>query len=151
MYGTVLLVHSWMRWVTLLLTIAAVVNAARPVTSGELPGRAWDRFSMMAIDTQVLIGLFLYFGLSPFTVESLNNMAVTMKTPALRFFAIEHIFGMLLVMALVRVARITSAHAKSPADAGRKRLIFFGLALLVMLGTIPWPGLVYGRPLFRLH
>lgn len=151
MYSTVLLIHSWFRWVTLLFTVGAVINAYRPLVDNELPGKAWDRLSMMVLDIQVLIGLILYFGLSPFTVESLNNMSQTMKNPGLRFFAVEHIFGMLVVMGLIRAGRITSASAKTPESARKKRLIFFTLGLLAMLATIPWPGLVYGRPLFRFE
>ncbi len=150
MYSIVLLIHSWFRWVTLLAAIGAVVNAYRPLADRELPGRLWDRFYMTTLDIQVFLGLWLYLGLSPFTVDSLNNMSQTMKTPALRFFAIEHIFGMLVAMALVRAGRIMANSARTPESARKRRLIMFTLGLVAMLATIPWPGLVYGRPLFRL-
>jgi hypothetical protein len=149
MYSIVLLIHSWFRWLTLIAIVGAVVNAYRPLVNRDLPGRAWDRFAMTTLDIQVFLGLWLYLGLSPFTVDSLNNMSQTMKTPALRFFAVEHIFGMLVAMGLIRVGRIMSNNAKTPESGRKKRLIFFTLGLLAMAATIPWPGLVYGRPLFR--
>jgi hypothetical protein len=150
MYSIVLLIHSWFRWLTLLAAVGAVVNAYRPLVNRELPGRLWDRFYMTTLDIQVFLGLWLYLGLSPFTVDSLNNMSQTMQTPALRFFAVEHIFGMLVAMALVRAGRIMSNNAKTPESARKKRLIFFTLGLLAMMATIPWPGFPYGRPLFRI-
>ena len=151
LYTTVLTMHSWLRWITLILAIAATLNALRPVPSaGPLPGKRWDTFFMAAVDLQVLIGLFLYFGLSPFTIEAMNDMGAAMKNSGLRFWAVEHAVGMFAVMALVRVGRILSAGATTPASARTRRLVFFSLALIVMLGSIPWPGMANGRPLFRL-
>ena len=151
MYSIVLLIHSWFRWLTLIAIVGAVANAYRPLVNRELPGRAWDKFAMTTLDIQVFLGFWLYFGLSPFTVESFNNLSQTMKTPGLRFFAIEHIFGMLVAMGLIRAGRVMAMNAKTPESARKKRIIFFTLGLLAMLATIPWPGLVYGRPLFRLE
>ena len=63
MYSTVLTIHSWVRWATLLLAVAATLNAFRPAgPRGPLPGRLWDTFFMFTIDIQVLFGLVLYFG-----------------------------------------------------------------------------------------
>ncbi len=151
LYTTVLTMHSWLRWITLILAIAATLNALRPVLpGGRLPGKRWDTFFMAAVDLQVLMGLFLYFGLSPFTLEAMNDMGAAMKNSGLRFWAVEHAVGMFTVMALVRVGRILSAGATSPAAARTRRLVFFALALIVMLGSIPWPGMANGRPLFRV-
>lgn len=150
MYTAVLTIHSWVRWVVLLLAIAATVNAFRPhTTPGRLPGKMWDTFFMAAIDLQVLIGLILYFGLSPFTVEAMNNMGAAMKNPPLRFWAVEHLVGMFAVMALVRMGRIMAANATTPSAQRNRRLVCFVLATLVMIASIPWPGMTAGRPLFR--
>ena len=106
LYTTVLTMHSWLRWITLILAVAATLNALRPVPSGgRLPGTRWDTFFMAAVDLQVLLGLFLYFGLSPFTLQAMNDMGAAMKNSGLRFWAVEHAVGMFMVMALVRVDR----------------------------------------------
>lgn len=150
MYTAVLTIHSWMRWIVLLLAIAATVNAFRPHASlGRLPGKVWDTVFMAAVDLQVLIGLFLYFGLSPFTVEAMNDMGAAMKNPGLRFWGVEHAFGMFVAMALVRVGRIMAANAKTVPAQRKRRLICFVLATIVMIVSIPWPGMTAGRPLFR--
>jgi hypothetical protein len=151
MYSTMLAVHSWMRWLTLFLAVATTANALRqPAAEGApLPGRWWDTFFMMAVDLQVLFGLVLYFGLSPFTKQAMEDFAGAMKTPGLRFWAVEHAGGMFIAVLLVRMGRVLANNAKTPTSARNRRLICFALATLLMIASIPWPGLANGRPLFR--
>jgi hypothetical protein len=52
-----------------------------------------------------------------------------------------------LTLAHSGAARIRKA---SPERRHRLAAIFFVLALLAILASIPWPGLPAGRPLFRL-
>jgi hypothetical protein len=44
----------------------------------------------------------------------------------------------------VRIRRATDARQRHRIAA-----IFFGLALVIIFITIPWPGLPYARPLIR--
>src|SRR4051794_20410155 len=114
MYTAVLTIHSWMRWLTLLLAVAATINAFRPLTAGDvLPGRWWDTFLMLAVDIQVLFGLVLYFGLSPFTVEAMNDPTHVMANQGLRFWAVDHAVGMFAAMALVRMGRVLAANTRT--------------------------------------
>jgi hypothetical protein len=151
MYNVVLTIHSWMRWLALLLAAAATLNAARPLPEGSLglPGRWWDTCLMLAVDLQVFFGLVLYFGLSPFTKEAMANVSLAMANPALRFWAVEHAGGMFVAVVLVRMGRVLAANAASPSAARTRRLACFALATTGMLLSIPWPGLANGRPLFR--
>lgn len=152
MYTAVLTIHSWMRWVTLLVALAATANAFRsPAPSDDkLPGRIWDTLFMAAVDLQVLLGLLLYFGLSPFTKQAMENFGAAMSDGGLRFWAVEHLTGMLTAIILVRIGRIMGANTKPLQKARTRRFIFFSLAVVVMLASIPWPGLANGRPLFRI-
>jgi hypothetical protein len=73
-----------------------------------------------------------------------------MRDPALRFWAVEHLTMMVSAVVLVHVGRVL---ARKTADADKKRkrfLICFGLAVLLILLGIPWPGMASGRPLFRV-
>ncbi len=151
MYSTVLGIHSWLRWVALFLAVAATINALRRDTdlSRRPPGARLDTLFMAAVDLQVLFGLLLYFGLSPFTSEAFQNFGAAMQTPGLRFWAIEHIALMFGVNVLVRVGRVMALSATTPNARRRRRAAGFAVALLVMILGIPWPGLENGRPLFR--
>jgi uncharacterized membrane protein YozB (DUF420 family) len=150
-YAPVLIIHSWLRWATLLLAIAATVNAFRADSdlSKPMPGRQWDTLFMMALDFQVLFGLLLYFGLSPFTMQASKNIGSVFHESDLRFWSIDHIAWMGAATILVRVGRVLALNATT-AQARRKwRAMFFTLTTITILAGIPWPGLSYGRPLFR--
>ena len=141
MYGIVLIIHSWLRWAVLAAGLAAVAR-------GGAQGSSTGRWFTILLDVQMLIGLLLYFVLSPFTTAALGDFGAAMKTPQLRFFAVEHVFGMVIGITL---AHIGAAKIKKAPDArrGKLALIFYGLALVAILASIPWPGMPAGRPLFR--
>ena len=150
-YPPVLLIHSWLRWATLLLAIAATVNAFRTDSdlSRPMPGRQWDTLFMMALDFQVLFGLLLYFGLSPFTMEASKDLGSVVANTGLRFWTIDHLAWMGGATVLVRIGRVLALNAKTPQARRKWRALFFTLTTITILAGIPWPGLTYGRPLFR--
>lgn len=151
MYATTLIIHSWLRWASLLLGIAATINAARPVaySHNKLPGRWWDTFFMLVVDLQVLFGLVLYFGLSPLTRVAMEDVSAAITVPAVRFWAIEHTAAMFAAVVLVRMGRVMAMNAVTAAAARRRRLVCFALATALMAIAIPWPGLPNGRPWIR--
>ena len=150
-YGIVLLIHSWLRWATLLLAVAATVNAYRPDPdlSKRMPGRQWDTLFMMALDFQVLFGLLLYFGLSPFTMQAFKDFGAAVQNTGLRFWAVEHIGWMAAATILVRIGRVLALGARTSKARRKWRAMFFTLTTIAILAGIPWPGFDHGRPLFR--
>jgi hypothetical protein len=150
-YSPVLTIHSWLRWLTLLLAIAATINALRPDTdlSERPPGRQWDSLFMFALDIQVLFGMLLYLRLSPFTMQAMNDLGSAVRNPSLRFWAVEHAAAMFAACVLVRIGRVLAISAKTPSLRRRWRLLFFALTTVTIMAGIPWPGLSNGRPLFR--
>ena len=105
---------------------------------------------MTALDLQMLLGLLLYLVVSPNMRPILLNLGAAMKDPALRFWAVEHTATMFAAIVLAHAGRVLARKAATP-DAKRTRLIVcFGIAaMLIMLG-MPWPGRAGGRPLFRV-
>lgn len=152
-YANVLTIHSWLRWATLALAVGATLNAGLrrdPDVTALMPGRHWDRYFMLALDLQVLFGLALYFGLSPYTSQAFANFGAAMRNPALRFWAIQHIGAMAAAVLLVRIGRALAGAATSGPARRRSRLVFFALTTLAIVTGIPWPGLPGGRPLIRM-
>lgn len=152
MYATLLTVHSLVRWIVLLLALLAL---ARAVT-GWSGARRWtpadDRAGRMftiAFDIQFLIGLVLYVFLSPITTAAFSNFGAVMGDTVARFWAVEHIFGMFVALALAHIGRARARKALGDPARHRTTAIFFGLSFLVMLATIPWPFMPAARPLFR--
>jgi len=149
MYTAVLTVHSWLRWAVLVAGLMAFLRAAtaggRPWTPAD--GRATKWFTTI-LDVQVVLGLLLYFALSPFTREALGDFGAAMKNSGLRFWAVEHTLGMLIAVGLAHAGAVKVRKAPSYRKH-RLAMIFFGLAMLAILASIPWPGTPAGRPLFR--
>ena len=151
MYSIVLTIHSWLRWAALLLGVTATLNAFlyRDHAAERAPGQRWDWFLMLALDLQVLVGLLLYFGLSPFTREAMNNVGRALSDPGLRFWAITHVAMMVVALVAVRAGRVFAMGDRTSRARRNGRYICFGIAVIAMVAGVPWPGLANGRPLFR--
>jgi hypothetical protein len=152
MYTALLTVHSYLRWVVLLLALLAIARAIsgvtqrRPWTPADDAAAKWFG---MSLDTQMLIGLILYFFLSPFTMSAWDDLGAAMRDATVRFVVIEHQVGMIIAVALTHIGRARIRKATDSSRRHRLALIFFGLTLVVMAVSIPWPGRPGGRELFR--
>ena len=152
MYAAVLFIHSYVRWAVLILSVLAFLRAV----TGAAAGRPWTprderlgRLFAGVFNLQFLLGLLLYVALSPLPRAAFGDFGAAMGDRLLRFWAVEHVFGMLVALVLAHVGR---ARVKSIQDARRKRrvaAIFYTLALVAMVAAIPWPGMPNGRPLLR--
>jgi hypothetical protein len=152
MYEIVLNIHSWLRWLVIGTALWTILRSAmaggRPWTPADTRSL---RIFTIVLDVQMLLGLLLYFALSPFTKQAMSNMGEAMRHSALRFWAVEHIFGMIVAVALAHVGAVKVRNAANDARRHRLALIFVALALLAIFLTIPWPGTPAGRPLFRIY
>ena len=151
LYAVVLLIHSYLRWVVMLAGLLAFGRAV----SGSSGRKPWtpadDRagfWFVTAVDLQMLLGILLYGFLSPITRQAFGDFGAAMKDPTQRFWAVEHIAGMLIGLALVHVGRVRTRRTDS-LRRHKVAAIFFGLALVAILVSIPWPGMPAGRPLLR--
>jgi uncharacterized membrane protein YozB (DUF420 family) len=152
MYATTLFIHSWLRWIVVLVALLAVLRASR----GLRAARPWatgdgklGRLLVGLIDLQFLLGLTLYVFLSPLVRSAFADFGAAMRSAPLRFFAIEHITAMLVAVALAHIGHARVLRARE--DRKRHKNALFGSAgfLLLALIGMPWPVLKHGRPLFR--
>jgi hypothetical protein len=93
---------------------------------------------MISCDIQLLLGLVLYFNGSWFNLLKTSAKEV-MKDGASRFFAVEHISMMIIAWLLVHLGRSMVKRADTDAQKHKKSLIWFGIALILILAMIPWP------------
>ena len=147
----VLIFHNLLRWAVLIFALWTLINAL----SGTFGKRAYRKsdnqsslFFMISCDIQLLLGLILYFSGAWFE-KAKSGMGDVMKNAYDRFFTVEHAGMMLLAWILVHLGR--SAVNRAPErNKHKKMLIFFGLALLIILASIPWPFREeIARPLYR--
>src|SRR4029079_19179703 len=98
MYTAVLVLHSWLRWAVIVAALLVFIRGSRLVNSTT-------RVFTILLDVQLLLGLLLYVALSPFTRVAFQDMAAAMRDPGLRFWAVEHLTGMLLAVVAAHVGR----------------------------------------------
>jgi len=152
LYVAALYLHSWLRWSVLGLTVATFGRAV----AGLLGKKAWGpsdrklvRFFVAAFDIDVLVGLVLY-GVSGVTPKSMADLHDCMHIAVLRFFAVEHATFAVFALVAAHVASVAARRATTDPARWKRLAIGSGIALALVLATIPWPMLAYGRPLFRL-
>jgi hypothetical protein len=151
-YQGLLVLHSWNRW----LVLATAAGALAALARGGLRRRPFGRgergavlLFLGAFDTQVLLGLLLYFVFSPWGLPRDVALSVVMHDAVRRYFAVEHLSGMLAALAVAHAAWVWAKRGRP--EARRRRAGWaVALPLLMVLVTLPWPGLPYGRDLLRL-
>ena len=149
---TVLVLHNFLRWAVLIFGAWAVINAITGVSSKRAftPGdnRSGLLF-MISCDIQLLLGLVLFFANSWFD-KMKTDMGAVMKSGYDRFFTVEHAGVMIIAWILVHAGRTSVKNAGTDHAKHKKMLIFFGLGLLLILASIPWPFReAIARPWFR--
>jgi hypothetical protein len=149
MFDLLLALHSLLRWFVL---IAGLVAVGLGVAGWK--GRPWqpaDRIAGRAfvgvLDLQFLVGALMYLA-SPIVGAAMANFGAAMREPMLRFFLVEHAAGMIAAVALAHVGAIRIKKAADDTRRHRTAAIFFGLSLVLILLSIPWPGMPAGRPLW---
>lgn len=152
MYTTVLILHSLVRWLVLFFgIISAVLGLA-----GWASRRSWttvdevfSTWCTITFDIQFLLGILLYAVLSPFTAQAFQDFGAAMKNPGLRYWTVEHETLMVIALVLVHIGRVRIRKSVAPINKHRAAAIFVGIAMLLVLLGIPWPGWANGRPLLR--
>ncbi len=153
MYIVMLTLHNLTRWLVIIFAILALVRA----WGGWLGHHEWTdkskRIGMIytiVLDLQVLFGLILYIFPGTYTRYAFGDIGSAMQNVVVRFFAFEHIFLMLVAVAIAHIARSVASKAANPTAKYRRLAIWLTVSLAIILAAIPWPFFPdYGRPLFR--
>jgi hypothetical protein len=146
MYPFILTIHNIVRWLILIAAVVAIVKAF----IGWFGKKEWSKADNLAgaiyvglVDLNILLGLTLYLFLSPLTQVAFADFGAAMGDSTLRFFAVEHILGMIVALVLAHVGRVLSKRAAEVVKKHRAVAIWFSLSLLAILAMIPW-----NRPLW---
>lgn len=129
--------HSALRWVALILLVITVIGAFTGGGSFTEGARKRGLFTMIALHVQLLVGLALYFigqnGIALF------EQAEVMSNPVRRFFAVEHVTGMVLGIVFATLGHSLAKRATTDQAKYRKQQIWFTFALILIVASIPWP------------
>ena len=133
--------HNLLRWVILIAMLVAIVQLFLKKDALKA-----SKVLLISAHTTLVLGLYQYFfGSVGFFFIKTMGMKAAMGKNVTRFWAIEHITSMILAITLITIGHIKYKRGGS----ANTTLIFYIIALLLILSAIPWPfrGEI-GRPLF---
>jgi hypothetical protein len=142
LYTALLHVHSVGRWVILLLLIFAILNS---LIAGKRPYiRTDNRLGLLltiTADIMFLVGAYLWYaGAWGYkTIQNMGSMGAVMKDSVARFYVVEHLLGMLIAIILIHIGKAQGRKRISDKAKHRRTMIFYLVALLIILASIPWP------------
>ena len=141
LYSAMLHAHSVGRWIVLLLLLFAIINS---LLAGNRPYIKSDNKLGLVLtifaDLMLLVGIYLWFaGSRGYNLIQQYGMSAVMKNPDQRFFAIEHWAGMLIAIILMHIGKAQGKRPISDKSKHRRTMIFYLVALLIILASVPWP------------
>ncbi len=121
--------HNFLRWIILLFLLIALVQSF-----SKKPGlQKTSLWLLIAAHLTLLVGLYQYFTSAVgYKLIQTNGFSAVMKDSVMRFWAVEHITGMLIAIILITIAR-------GKARRGYYPTILYILALIIILAVVPWP------------
>jgi hypothetical protein len=128
--------HSFLRWVAILAIILAIYNAFTGMKKNSPFGKNDNRWSLITLITfhiQLVIGLVLYF------TQGWHLQVGEMANKVVRFYSVEHILAMIIVVVLVTVGRVRAKKAATDLVKHQRHFRFFLIAFVIMMVSIPWP------------
>lgn len=139
-------IHSVNRYILLALILIVIFTSFSKWKRKQAYSGQDDKLNLVAFiltHVQLLLGFILYFakGWHKFTPS-------TMKVPALRFFSVEHMIGMLIAIALITLARIKGKKITEAAKRHKLTFWYYLIALILMMASIPWPFRGFGNAWF---
>ena len=134
MYNILLQIHSGIRYLVLLGLVVVIVKSFIGLINRKGYNKTDNQLSLflfISTHTQLLFGLFLYF-VSPFV----SFGSTTMSDKITRYWTVEHLTGMLLAVALITIARISSKKMTDDVAKHKRIFIFNALALVIIVVII---------------
>ena len=147
--------HSLLRWLILLLLIVNIYRSYIAIKGSPYSekDKSWNLRLLIIIHLNVLIGLYQYFfsashGLLAYLRA--NTFKEIMQNSEMRFWAVEHITGMLIAAVIITISRIIAKKDSVPGLKKHRRLgLLYLITLVIILVSIPWPFRFEEIPWFR--
>jgi hypothetical protein len=134
MYPALLHSHSFLRYIVLILLLVVIIQALTGLTGNKPFGKSNNKTSLFLLiftHIQMLVGLILYV-VSPWVKFGES----TMSDKLTRYWTVEHIFGMLVAVVLITVARASSKKLATDNAKHKRLLILNSIALVVIILTV---------------
>jgi uncharacterized membrane protein len=141
MYTGLLHLQNSLRWVILIALIVSIFKLFNKKDALKS-----SKILLISTHISLLVGLYHYI-VGPLGIKMIQSagMGATMKNATSRFWAVEHVFTMLIAIILITIGHIKYKKTLKPSPTR----ILYVIALILILLAIPWPFRAgIGRPLF---
>lgn len=138
MYSLVLDIHSFLRYIVLVLLVVVIIKSLLGWMGKQPFGKTDGKlalFLLISAHIQLLLGLILYF-VSPF-VQFQSGM---MKDSQLRYWAVEHALMMIIALVLITAAKSSLKRLTTDESKHKRLFIFNTIALLIIVVAIVMSG-----------
>lgn len=153
MFQILLFFHSIVRWLVLVsLGYTVGISLVKYIKDSPFTptDNKWRHWTATISHIQLMIGMVMYFK-SP-AVAQFRAMGHVPETNIDEpfFFGLIHISMMILSIIIITIGSAISKRQQSDKKKFAIQLLFFGLALLIILAAIPWPfSPLAQRPIIR--
>ncbi len=141
MYGSLLVLHSLLRWLVVIALLYAVYRAVRgyrssaPFTTVDNAARHW---TATLLHVQLVIGVLLYVK-SPLVQYFWSDVRQALTQQPAWFFSLVHTGLMGTAIVCVTVGSAKAKRATTDGAKFRLLSIYYTIAFLLILVAIPWP------------
>lgn len=140
MYTGLKHIHTFLPYLIFIALAASLIlslmkrNNAGPLDSLT---KRFYLFTLIFTHTQILLGIVLYF-VSPITKNAMEDFGAAMRESAIRFYAVEHVLTMILAAVAITIGNSKAKKATTGKKAYNSILLYFTIALILILIRIPW-------------
>lgn len=141
MYPYLLFFHSLLRWVVLISLVYALYKAIKGWLGNKAFTASDDKLRHITATIahiQLAVGYLLYFN-SPFISYFRAHYHEAVKQFDYMFFGLVHISLMTLAIIIITIGSSAAKRQATAKAKFRTIAILFGLALLIIMVSIPWP------------
>jgi hypothetical protein len=152
MYQTLTFYHSIIRWLVLVSLIFSIYKAYKGYFSKSVftkTDNSIKHWTATIAHIQLVIGIILY-SQSPLINYFWKNFKESLQDFDTLFFGLIHILLMLTAIIIITIGSALSKRKTTDQDKFKTMLVWFSIALLLILIAIPWPfSPLANRPYFR--
>ena len=141
MYNGMLHLHSVLRWIILILLLVAIYKSFVDRDKAFTPAHKKTGLLLMIFaDIMLMVGLYQWIT-GPLGLKNIQAIGIKniMQNAYYRFYSIEHTTGMLIAIILIHLGYAYSKRDVPDSQKHKRMLLYYGLALLIILISIPWP------------
>lgn len=141
MHSTLLLVHSWSRWLVLGFLLYAIYRASIGYFKNVLFTKADDsvrHWTATVAHIQLTLGIILFTN-SPVAKGYWVSGRALLQDFDTTFFGLIHSIMMLTSVVILTIGSALAKRTTADRDKFRIMFLWFSVALLIIFIAIPWP------------